>query len=306
MGAVYAAIDTRLERRVALKVVLQAVLAHRIARARFFQEARAVAAIASDHVVRIFDFGEENGFPFIALEFLRGATLDQYLAAKGLPPLAHVVRIAQEVASGLAAAHSVGVVHRDVKLSNIWLEAPNGRVKLIDFGIARVADEPVGLGPAHAVRVGLTVVGAVLGTPAYMSPEQVRGLPIDGRTDLWSLGVVLYRLCTGRMPFTGADEHAVMANVLTDTPVPTRQLNPRVPEVVEVIISRLLAKEPGERYQTAAEVADALKAVLTDMLTQTAAGAVPNDRPPQPDAPTRPALRRPGGAPGSEPRDDPR
>ena len=251
MGAVYLGYDGALERKVALKVMLPRHAAGADARERFLREARSAAKIKSDHVVTIHDVGEERGVPFIAMEYLLGHPLDQYLKSKGELPLAQVLRVVRETAIGLAAAHGLGLVHRDVKPANLWLEAPNGRVKLLDFGLARATDDDV-----H-----LTNSGAVMGTPAYMSPEQGRGLKVDHRSDLFSLGVMLYRLCTGKMPFTGATTMAVLTSLGMDTPTPPRQLNPQLPEALEAIVTKLLAKNPAGRFQTATEVADALRTV---------------------------------------------
>ena len=251
MGAVYLGYDGALERKVALKMMLPQDAANVAARERFLREARSAAKVQSDHVVTIFDVGEAGGVPFIAMEYLLGHPLDQYLKSKGELPLAQVLRVARETAIGLAAAHGLGLVHRDIKPANLWLEAPNGRVKLLDFGLARATDDDV-----H-----LTNSGAVVGTPAYMSPEQGRGLKVDHRSDLFSLGVMLYRLCTGKMPFTGATTMAVLTSLAMDTPTPPRQLNPHLPEALEAIVERLLAKNPAGRFQTATEVADALRTV---------------------------------------------
>ena len=249
MGAVYLGYDGALERKVALKMMLPQYAANVAARERFLREARSAAKVQSDHVVTIFDVGEAGGVPFIAMEYLLGHPLDQYLKSKGELPLAQVLRVARETAIGLAAAHGLGLVHRDIKPANLWLEAPNGRVKLLDFGLARATDDDV-----H-----LTNSGAVLGTPAYMSPEQGRGLKVDHRSDLFSLGVMLYRLCTGKMPFKGSTTMAVLTSLGMDTPTPPRQLNPQLPEALEAIVTKLLAKNPAERFQTATEVVAALR-----------------------------------------------
>ncbi|MCI0704487.1 MAG: protein kinase [Planctomycetia bacterium] len=251
MGAVYLGYDASLERKVALKVMLPDHAANPDARERFLREARSAAKIKSDHVVTIFDVGEEYGIPFIAMEYLLGYPLDKYLKEKGELPLPHILRIGRETALGLAAAHELGLVHRDIKPGNLWLEAPKGRVKLLDFGLARPMKDDI-----H-----LTGTGAVLGTPAYMSPEQGRGLKVDHRCDLFSLGVMLYRLSTGKLPFTGDSMMAVLTSLAVDTPTPVRQLKPDVPEALEAVINRLLEKNPADRFQTAKEVVDAIRAI---------------------------------------------
>jgi serine/threonine protein kinase len=249
MGAVYLAHDTVLARRIALKVMLPHHAADPEARERFLREARTAAMVRSDHVVTIFDVGEERGAPFIAMEYLLGHPLDQYLRANGELPVAQVFRIGTETALGLAAAHELGLVHRDIKPGNIWLEAPHGRVKLLDFGLARAENDDT-----H-----LTTSGLVIGTPAFMSPEQARGLKLDGRSDLFSLGVMLYRLTTGKMPFSGTTTMAVLTSLAVDTPAPVRQLNADVPDALQVVIAKLLSKNPADRYQSAQEVVTALR-----------------------------------------------
>ena len=252
MGAVYLALDTRLDRKFALKVMLPEFAADADAKERFLREARAAAKISHDNVVTVFEADERDGVPYIAMQLLQGYPLDEYLKTKGAPALPHVIRIARETALGLAAAHGLGLVHRDIKPANLWLEAPNGRVKVLDFGLAK----PIGS------DAELTKSGAVVGTPAYMSPEQARGAKVDSRTDLFSLGAVLYRLCTGKTPFDGPHVMAVLMALGNDEPVPVRERNPNVPEALAALIHQLLAKKPEDRPQTAAEVAKRLRAIL--------------------------------------------
>ncbi|MBP3955541.1 protein kinase [Gemmata sp. G18] len=254
MGAVYLALDARLGRKLALKVMLPEA-ADADARERFLREARAAAQINHDNVVTIYEADERNGVPYIAMQFLQGCPLDEYLRTKGAPPLPHAVRIARETALGLAAAHALGLVHRDIKPANLWLEAPNGRVKVLDFGLAK----PIGR------DTELTRSGMVVGTPAYMSPEQGRGQNVDARSDLFSLGVVLYRLCTGKTPFAGATAMDVMIALGTKDPVPVRELAPGVPDALAALVHQLLAKEPGARPQSAAEVVQRLRSIGTEL-----------------------------------------
>ncbi len=263
MGAVYLGHDVTLGRPVALKVMRPEHAADPESRARFLREARAVAMVRSDHVVTIFDVGEDDrGVAFIAMEHLRGAPLDRYIHAKGELPLAHVFRVGRETALGLAAAHDLGLIHRDIKPGNIWLEAPKGRVKILDFGLARVQTDDT-----H-----LTTTGIVVGTPAFMSPEQARGLKLDGRSDLFSLGVVLFRLATGKMPFEGTTTMALLTSLAVDAPPPARQVRPDVPRALEAVINKLLAKNPDDRYTTAWEAAAALRAAE---LAPSSAGEAP-------------------------------
>jgi eukaryotic-like serine/threonine-protein kinase len=249
MGQVLLAEDTQLLRRVALKVMLPIFAADASAKDRFLREARAAAAVHHDHVVTIYQVGEENDVPFIAMQHLHGLPLDVYLRKVGDPGLPHALRIGREIAEGLAAAHAQGLIHRDIKPANIWLEAPAGRVKLLDFGLARQAN----------TNVDLTGPGAPVGTPAYMSPEQARGERVDARADLFSLGCVLYRLCSGHPPFRGKTLTAVLTSLAVDNPPPVRKLNPAVPPALGTLIGRLLAKDPAARPQTAREVVQALR-----------------------------------------------
>src|SRR5438132_1318450 len=208
MGIVYRAEDMHLHRPVALKIMRPGPDFDAVGKERFLREARAAAAVKHDHIVTIYQVGEERGVPFIALEYLQGLSLDKWLDKTPRPSVAQVLRVGREVAAGLAAAHARGLVHRDVKPANIWLEAPTGRVKLLDFGLAH----------SRTDDVRLTHTGAVLGTPSYMAPEQARGEAVDERADLFSLGCVLYRLCTGRLPFRGRSATAVATSLAVDTP----------------------------------------------------------------------------------------
>jgi serine/threonine protein kinase len=275
MGAVYAALDTRLDRRLALKVMLPRYAADPAAKARFLREARAAAGVKHDNVVTVYEADERDGVPYIAMEYLEGYPLDEYLRRKGCPTVPQALRIAAEVAAGLAAAHKLGLVHRDIKPGNLWLEAPNGRVKVLDFGLARPVD----------AEVELTRTGAVVGTPAFMSPEQARGEKVDARTDLFSLGAVLYRLCTGTLPFEGKTTMAVLTALATREPRPVRELNPAVPEPLAALTQQLLAKQADARPQTADEVVRRLWAVAQEVAVPL---AQPVDDSPsqQPAAPT--------------------
>ncbi|HVK10632.1 MAG TPA: serine/threonine-protein kinase, partial [Gemmataceae bacterium] len=201
MGLVFRAEDPTLRRPVALKVMRPELLDRPHAAERFLREARAAAAVKHDHIVTIYQVGQDRGVPFLALEFLAGEPLDARAKRESRLPPAEVRRIGHEAALGLAAAHAAGLIHRDIKPANVWLEAPRGRVKILDFGLARATGQDV-----H-----LTGSGTVMGTPAYMSPEQANGQPVDARTDLFSLGAMLYRLATGRLPFPGDSAMAILA-----------------------------------------------------------------------------------------------
>ncbi|WP_439627977.1 protein kinase domain-containing protein [Gemmata sp.] len=253
MGWVYLGFDEVLQRKLAIKVLTPRFAANTVARERFLREARTAASVSSPHVVAILDVDEDVGNPFIAMEYLQGLPLDRYLATHPRLNVRQVLRIGQEVARGLAAAHAAGLVHRDIKPANLWLEAPKGRVKILDFGLAK-----------EAVRQGgadVTLDGQLVGTPAFMSPEQARGEPVDARTDLFCLGIVLYRLCTGEQPFVGPNAMAVVLSVGIDEPAPVRQLNPDVPESLAGLIYQLLRKKPAERPRSASDVHAALVAI---------------------------------------------
>jgi hypothetical protein len=252
MGSVYLAEDTKLNREVALKFLLPSVAASQHGKVRFLREARAAAGIRHENVIVIYQVDEVGGVPFIAMERLKGFTLDDWVRKKGVPPLAQSVRIVREMLAGLHAAHEQGLVHRDIKPANVWLEAPKGKVRLLDFGLAVRSDGDQ--------RV--TQAGAVMGTPAYMSPEQAHGQAVDLRSDLFSVGVVLYRLCTGKMPFTGDSQIEILMSVCKDEPPPPRQLNPDLPAWLDALVVRLLAKDPAGRPASAADAIKTLSAPL--------------------------------------------
>jgi TolB-like protein len=253
MGVVYLAEDSRLRRPVALKVLRPSLAEDTLARQRFLQEARATAAVASDHIVPIYEVSEDRNLPFLAMPVLRGETLAARMVREGRLPAQEICRIGREAARGLAAAHRQGLVHRDVKPANIWLEAEEegvaGRVKLLDFGLVQVAGE----------RQGLTDYGAIVGTPEYMAPEQASGEPVDVRADLFSLGSVLYALAAGRPPFHGSNSLAVLRSVREDTPPSLRELAPDLPEYLVTLIEKLHAKDRKQRCQSAQEVIEWLE-----------------------------------------------
>jgi hypothetical protein len=250
MGVVFRAEDTQLHRPVALKAMLPGLASNASARERFLREARAAAAVRHDHVVSIFQVGQERGTPFLAMELLEGESLESRLRRQPRLPIAEVLRIGGEMAEGLAAAHEAGLIHRDVKPDNVWLESPRGRVKLLDFGLAKAAAEP-----------GLTRSGCIIGTPGYVSPEQARGEAVDHRTDLFSLGCVLYRMTTGLAPYQGADAVSTLVAVVLQEPAPPHRLNAEVPPALSELIMRLLAKDPARRPESARAVAEALAGI---------------------------------------------
>jgi hypothetical protein len=250
MGVVFLAEDPQLRRRVALKAMLPGT-ATPAARQRFLREARAAAAIEHDHIITVYQVGEDRGVPFLAMQLLRGQSLDDRLRREGALPVAEALRIGREAAQGLAAAHARGLIHRDVKPANLWLEEGSGRVKILDFGLARDTR-----GESQ-----LTQSGAIVGSPAFMSPEQASARPADARSDLFSLGVVLYRLATGELPFKGDTLVSTLMAVASENPPPPRQVNPQVPAPLSDLILELLAKDPGERPASAQKVVQALTAL---------------------------------------------
>jgi eukaryotic-like serine/threonine-protein kinase len=249
MGFVYLARDRRLDRRVAVKVLPPDLAVHAAWRQRFVREARTAAALTHPNIVPIFAVDEAGPFVFFAMAFVAGETLSQRVAAGGpLTPDA-VVRLLRDIGEALAYAHARGVVHRDVKPDNILLDAASGRALLSDFGIAHVSPEG---------RPGPAPSGPVLGTAAFMSPEQARGAPVDARSDLYSLGVVAYYALSGRLPFHAATDLAVMALHIAEPAPPVATVAPGVPPRLAHVVDRCLAKDPWARYPDAAALVHAV------------------------------------------------
>jgi tetratricopeptide (TPR) repeat protein len=242
MGVVYEAEDSRLGRRVAVKFLPPEYSRDRTAKERFLREARAASALDHPNLCAVHDVGESDGRLFIVLAFYEGETLRERLK-RGPLPAAEAREVAVQVARGLARAHEAGIIHRDVKPANVML-TPRGEAKILDFGIAKLA----------ADDDALTRTGGVWGTPPYMSPEQVGGRPVDRRTDVWSLGVLLYEMLAGRRPFGDGDAQAVLASILTREPEPLGLLRPDAPPELVRVIEHALAKDPSERYADAREL----------------------------------------------------
>ena len=264
MGVVYRARDERLERDVALKVLPAGALTDEAARARFRKEALALSQLNHPHICAIYDVGRADGQDYIVMELVGGRRLGE-LAAPGGMPVGDVIRYGSQVADALAHAHDRGLVHRDLKSSNVMV-TPEGRSKVLDFGLAkRLRDAEA----AEATRSqgSLTQAGSVVGTLHYMPPEVLQGEPADARSDLWALGVMLYEMAAGRLPFRGQTGFAVSSAILKEAPEP---LPPQVPEGLRAVIGRCLEKQPGQRYQRAGEVLAALEA--------TRSGAAPPQR----------------------------
>ncbi|MCZ7566319.1 MAG: serine/threonine protein kinase [Burkholderiales bacterium] len=262
MGIVYEAVDDVLDRPVAIKTInMSGDLAERADHeARFMQEARAAGGLSHPNVITVYDVGREQNVLYMAMELLDGEELRDLLG-RGRLPLATAVEIAAQIAEGLAFAHERGIVHRDVKPSNIMVMRGN-RAKITDFGIARVRTSEV-----------KTQTGLRLGSPRYMSPEQVLGQPVDARADIFALGVVLYEMLAGVPPFGGDDVQAIMYRVTTFEPPAPSRLNPAVPTMLDLVVARALAKDPARRYPGAEELAADVRASLSAAVKPAGAAA---------------------------------
>ncbi len=251
MGFVFRAEDIKLKRTVALKVMNQKIAAIPNSRKRFLSEARSMAAVHHDNVVTIFEVGESNGTPFMAMEMLAGQTLEAYNKLNPNLGFEAVIEFATQIARGLEAAHSKGIIHRDIKPANIWIQEGTSRIKILDFGLA-LASTPVDQ---------LAGRGAVIGTPGYLSPEQARSDPMDDRSDLYSLGVVLYEMCTGKLPIQSKSVPGQLVSILAHRPRPISELNPAIPKPLCDLVHRLLRKEPRSRISSAVRLQKELKRV---------------------------------------------
>jgi serine/threonine-protein kinase len=242
-GLVYKGHDPELNRAVAIKVLAPHLAASGVARKRFAREAQAAAAISHPNVVPIHAIESEGDCPYLVMSYVPGQSLQAYVQKHGPLPIKAVVRIAQQIAAGLLAAHRQGLVHRDIKPANILLENGLNRAMITDFGLARAADD-----------AALTQTGWLAGTPFYMSPEQAEGKPVDERSDLFSLGSVIYFMATGREPFRGEQPLAVLRKIVNERPAPAEQVNSDVPRTLSRLIERLHEKQPEDRYQSADQV----------------------------------------------------
>lgn len=247
MGVVYKAVDPTIGRTVALKTMrldVQGLENEEMLR-RFKNEARAAGVLNHPNIVTIYDAGEAEGLFYIAMEFIEGQTLAAIINQHRVLPVEQIIRYTRQICSGLDFAHSKSIVHRDVKPANIMV-APDGTAKIMDFGIAKLGGN-------------MTATGTVLGTPSYMSPEQVRGRVLDGRTDLFSLGVMVYEMLTGEKPFAGQNVTTIIYKIVNETPIPPRELDVSIHPGLSAVVTRALAKSPDERFASGTEFADALE-----------------------------------------------
>jgi eukaryotic-like serine/threonine-protein kinase len=253
MGVVYEAEDLRLHRKVALKFLPEELAEDPDAVRRFRREAETIAALSHPHICVVYDIGEHEGQSFIVMEYVDGVNLKTHMTRRSLTT-ADIVEITLQIAGALAAAHAKSIVHRDIKPGNL-LVATTGEMKVVDFGLARrFRSEDTG----DMGLDGSTIPGRPLGTANYMAPERILQLPLDPRCDLFSLGVVIYEMATGRLPFAGASPSETVSNVLDKTPVPLTGLAPQHPKGLETIVNRLLAKNAGDRYADASALIGAL------------------------------------------------
>src|SRR6202522_28766 len=260
MGVVYKAQDSRLDRAVALKFLPDKLAQEPQALERFRREARAASALNHPGICTIYDIGEQDGRGFIVMEFIDGETLRHHIHRQALP-LEEILRLGMQIAEALDAAHAEGIIHRDIKPANIFV-TKRGQAKVLDFGLAKLLPKAVAAGGLSADgddTDSTSIVGIISGTPSYMSPEQIRGDTLDARTDIFSLGLVLYEMATGRQAFSGPTGGVIFEGVLTPAPAPARNINPNIPEKLEEVINNALHKDKAQRYQHASEVRNDLQ-----------------------------------------------
>ena len=271
MGVVYKAEDKNLHRPVALKVLQPDAVGNEERRLRFLREARAAAALTHPNIATIYEVDEAEGIVFIAMEYVEGKTLRSAIAGKPLP-IREALRIGVEVAEGLARAHQARVIHRDLKPENAMVTA-DGHVKILDFGLAKLLEtrddlKTVERSQLDTISREMTDLGRILGTPAYMSPEQARGQAVDSRSDIFAFGIVLYEMVTGTVPFQGPTPMDTLSAILKKTAVPATQLNGDVPPELERILGKCLEKDPSERYQDTRDLVVDLRRLKRDTESQ--------------------------------------
>src|SRR5262245_9173042 len=283
MGVVYEGVDPRLGRRVAIKTILKSHLDEDTARdfaMRFVREAQAVARLNHPNIVQVYDFGEEGEIAYLVMEFIKGKELKNFFDANERFDLKEAVRIMGELCEALEFAHQAGIIHRDIKPANVMIDS-QARTKLTDFGVARVQDN-------DKTSVEKTQAGTMVGTPAYMSPEQITGGTVDKRTDVFSAGIILYQFLTGEKPFTGGGAWTIAKKIIQEDPPPPSTLNNAVTPLFDSVVNKALAKNPTERYQTARDLGMALKRALEgrpaedDSDKTVVGGAMPDMPKPQP------------------------
>jgi len=252
MGVVYRAFDRELQEPVAIKTLKPEAMAGGAALDRFKQEIRLARRIAHRNVVRTYDLGEQNGMYYLTMEYVEGTSLKELIVSRGKLPVEVTLTVGKQLCRALEVAHAEGVIHRDIKPQNIVVE-PNGFLKVMDFGIARLANPPQGK--------GLTEAGTAIGTPDYMSPEQLSGMELDPRSDLYAAGVVLFECLTGRLPFEAETTWALVAKHLEEEPPDPRTTSPDVPGALAAVILKAMAKEPNKRFETASQMHDALERI---------------------------------------------
>jgi len=289
MGEVYLAEDTKLGRKVALKVLAPALAINPERRDRFEREARAVAALNHPNIVTLHSVEQQDNVLFLTMELVEGKALTDLIPREGMT-IERLLEIAIPLADAVAAAHQRGITHRDLKPANVMV-SDEGRVKVLDFGLAKLQEDSPLEGETTTMAAQLTRDGHIMGTLAYMSPEQAQGQPVDPRSDIFSLGILLYEMATGGRPFKGDSQLSVLAAIVKDTPPPVTELRHDLPDDLARILRRCLAKDPEDRYQTARDLRGDLKLLSRDL----DAGAVRRDE-------TRTPVSRPSFPSAAVPR----
>jgi serine/threonine protein kinase len=278
MGVVYKARDLRLDRLAAIKVLPEQAGANADRQARFEQEAKAASALNHPNIITVHEIDRAGEAMFIAMEFVDGKTLDEAISRKGMR-VSEALKYAVQITDALAAAHGIGIVHRDLKPANIMITS-KGLVKVVDFGLAKLTQSP----KVHVAARDATVTmqsdpGAIVGTAAYMSPEQAQGLGIDARSDIFSFGIVLYEMLTGRRPFAGDTKLSMLVAIVNQEPAPVKQMVEELPAELDRIVGRCLRKDPAKRFQTMADLHVALGELKEESESGKLTGPAPVERP---------------------------